>query len=125
MKFVKKLVTTALVVICLTGCENKKTTNENNSSNDNSPKVAINFSDAQNNPSDYEKYEGKIIEVTNVPIWKTEDDVTFGKLTYAVSCNNKDNLDLTSLEDGSEVSLTGKLTYTSTLGLTIDNCTIS
>ncbi len=25
MKFVKKLVTTALVVICLTGCENKKT----------------------------------------------------------------------------------------------------
>lgn len=125
MKFVKKIAAMSLVVVCLTGCGNSGTINENNGSNSNSPEATLSFSDAQNNPSDYEKYEGKIIEVTNVPIWKTEDDVTFGKFTYAISCNNKDSLDLASLEDGAEVTLTGKLTYTSTLGLTIDNCTIS
>lgn len=120
MNIVKKGVLVLLLVAILTGCGDNKT-------KDSGKSVTIDFAAVKENPSDYKKYEGKTVTITNVPIWKSSSSLsgdTLGNLVFSISCGNKDDLDLASFEDGAKVTVSGELTLMSSLGPSISKCTV-
>ncbi len=130
----KKIIIIAVIVIVaiffLVKVFGDKISNNNsddieNLGNNEKSVATIDFSDAMNNPTEYQKYENQIITIEHVNVWNTDKDIMLGKVIFSLNCTNKDSLNSDGLEDGDYVTIKGQLSRVFSTGYTMNSCTMT